>query len=99
VKKFNRKAIFGVWLIGGFIGMMVSAMLMLPGGAWLILTVSATAAAMYLESQVEYAVFFDMSSGKTSVFRSASMEEVERVESDIVQGMEEGRFPDYLQGE
>lgn len=45
-----------------------------------------------------YAVFFDMSSGKVSAYSDADRTKVEKVKDDIITGLEEGYFPNYLQG-
>jgi len=46
----------------------------------------------------DYAVFFDMSSGKVSAYSNESKAKVEEIRDDIIKGMEEGYFPNYLQG-
>jgi hypothetical protein len=46
----------------------------------------------------DHAVFFDMSSGKVSAYSNRDRGKVEVIKNDIIKGLEEGYFPNYLQG-
>ena len=82
----------GVWwlfLVGGFVGIFAAQASV---WFWLFLTVAAFAAAVYFSNLRDYAVFFDLSSGKVSAYTNPDKEKVEAVKLDIIQGMEKGSF-------
>jgi len=65
---------------------------------WFIITGFATWFAWSIAKKEDYAVVFDMSSGKVSAYSNESKAKVEKIRDDIIKGMEEGYFPNYLQG-
>jgi hypothetical protein len=65
---------------------------------WLLATVGASIGCVRMASIEDYAVFFDMSSGKVSAYSDPDKNKVEVIKADIIKGLEEGYFPNYLQG-
>jgi len=58
----------------------------------------ATWFAWFIAKKEDYAVVFDMSSGRVSAYTNQERSKVEEIKKDIINGMEEGYFPNYLQG-
>lgn len=82
----------GVWwlfLVGGVVGVFAAQASVV---FWLILTLAAFIAAVYFSGLKDYAVFFDLSSGKVSAYTNPDKEKVEAVKLDIIKGMEKGSF-------
>lgn len=105
VNRNSGGSAFFLWLLGGFFGTMAIWGTLgkvaggnLAGFIWIAATIAATIAALKWSSIKDYAVFFDMSSGKVSAFSDRDRERVEGIKNDIVRGLEEGYFPNYLQG-
>jgi hypothetical protein len=105
VKTYSGTAIFFLWFIGGFFGAIIIGSITNAIGSpaatilWFAATIIATIGALYMGNQINYAVFFDMSSGKVSAYSSDDKSEVEKIKDDIIAGMEKGYFPNYLQGD
>lgn len=68
------------------------------GFLWFAATVAAFITALVFTGMEDYAVFFDMSSGKVSAYSNKDKEKVEQIKEDIIKGLEEGYFPNCLQG-
>lgn len=94
VSRYGSGGIWGLWFVGGIIGIAAAQVPTL----WFILTVAAFVTALVAVNKQDYAVFFDMSSGRVSAYSDRDREKVERVKDDIIRGLEEGYFPNYLQG-
>lgn len=93
----KHEGIGQLYVFGGFVGAIIG-ILSQNSILWFILTVVATVAAAHFSTKIDWAVYFDMSSGSVAAFRSPDKNEVERIRDDIIQGLEEGYFPNYLQG-
>jgi len=103
VKRYSGGSIWGAWFLGGIAGLAIfgsisNALGALAGAVWFIATIAAFITALVLTGMEDYAVFFDMSSGKVSAYSNESKAKVEEIRNDIIKGMEEGYFPNYLQG-
>jgi len=86
--------VWGLWFVGGILGIVVAQVPAL----WFILTIAAFVLAVIFSNKQDFAVFFDMSSGKVSAYSNKDREKVETIKNDIIKGLEEGYFPNYLQG-
>ena len=96
---------FAVWIMGGIAGFFLFWSSLAPligtnatGWLWFAATIASTVACIWFANIQDYAVFFDMSSGKVSAFSDPDRGKVEKVKDDIIRGLEEGYFPNYLQG-
>ena len=105
VPRYGVCLAFAVWIIGGIFcfllfwgGLANSIGLNATGVLWLFATLFATIGCAIIGSIEDYAVFFDMSSGKVSVYSHPDKNKVEVIKADIIKGLEEGYFPNYLQG-
>jgi len=105
VKRYSGCFIWGAWFLWGIAGWLLFVkvtMLLNLGGelwtVWAIATIAAFITALKFTVMKDYAVFFDMSSGKVSAYSNESKAKVEEIRDDIIKGMEEGYFPNYLQG-
>ena len=103
INKVSRGKIFLIWLLGGFVGALllgslpksISNDVSVP--LWIIATISASVYALIIGNKKDYAVFFDMSSGKVAAYSHQEQQKVEQIKEDIISGLEQGRFPNYLQ--
>jgi hypothetical protein len=93
-KRYTGGQVWGLWFVGGLLGIVIARIPEL----WFILTAVAFVAALVFANMQDYAVFFDMSSGKVSAYSNKDKQKVEQIKQDIIQGLEEGYFPNYLQG-
>lgn len=105
VRRYGGGGIWGMWFVGGIVGFFVFWGVLsksvgndVAGGLWFIATVAAFVTAVVYTAMEDYAVFFDMSSGKVSAFSDRDKNKVEVIKNDIIRGLEEGYFPNYLQG-
>ena len=105
VRRYGGGLAFAVWVIGGIVGFFVfwaglanSIGSSATGVLWLLATVGASIGCVIMASIEDYAVFFDMSSGKVSAYSDPDKNKVEVIKADIIKGLEEGYFPNYLQG-
>ena len=73
----------GVWLMFLFLGIPGLLLVAIHPVVWLLGTVGAVVFAAVLSSQMDWAVFFDMSSGKVAAFTSEDKRKVEAVKRDI----------------
>lgn len=89
----RHKGVWGLWAFCGFIGIFA---IQIPA-LWIILTIGAFIAALIVSNMEDYAVFFDMSSGKVAAYSDPDRSKVEEIMNDITMGLEEGYFPNYLQ--
>jgi len=93
-KRYTGGQVWGLWFVGGIFGVLIAQIPPL----WVILSLVAFVAALIFANMDDWAVFFDMSSGKVSAYSNKDREKVEKIKEDIIQGLEEGYFPNYLQG-
>lgn len=92
IKKYSTFGVIAIWfVIGIFCTYAINNTIL-----WNILTFASILVAIYMISIRVSAVFFDLSSGKVDVYTSDDYEEVKKIASDIIRGMEEGYFPNYL---
>lgn len=103
VRRYSGGSVWGAWFIGGIAGFAIlgsisSAIGDAAGFLWIIATIAAFITALIFTGMEDYAVFFDMSSGKVSAYSDRDRNKVEAIKDDIVRGLEEGYFPNYLQG-
>ncbi len=103
VKRYSSGSIWGAWFIGGIAGLAILGSISSVGGdmagfLWFAATVTAFITALMFTGMEDYAVFFDMSSGKVSAYSNRDKEKVEQIKEDIIKGLEEGYFPNYLHG-
>jgi hypothetical protein len=104
INKVSRGKIFLIWLLGGFVGALllgslpksISNDVSVP--LWIIATIAASVYALIIGNKKDFAVFFDMSSGKVAAYSQQDEKKVEQIKEDIIRGMEQGHFPNYLQG-
>ena len=96
VPRFTGGTVWGSWFV---MGVLLSPVAAMSKWLWVLLTIAAFFVAGIYSSLRDYAVFFDMSSGRVAAYSDSSMENVERVKNDIVAGLEEGYFPNYLRKE
>jgi hypothetical protein len=92
--RYTGGQVWGLWFVGGILGIAVAQVPAL----WFILTIAALVLALIFSNKQDFAVFFDMSSGKVSAYSNKDREKVENIKNDIIKGLEEGYFPNYLQG-
>jgi len=93
-KRYTGGQVWGLWFVGGIFGVLIAQIPPL----WVILSLVAFVAALIFANMDDWAVFFDMSSGKVSAYSNKDREKVEKIKEDIIKGLEEGYFPNYLQG-
>ena len=105
VPRYGGGLAFAVWVMGGIVGFFVfwgglanSIGSTATGVLWFIATIASTIGCIFMGSKEDYAVFFDMSSGKVSAYSDPDKNKVEVIKADIIKGLEEGYFPNYLQG-
>jgi hypothetical protein len=91
--RYTGGQVWGLWFAGGIIGVVTAQVPAL----WFALTTVAFVAALVFANMQDYAVFFDMSSGKVSAYSNRDRGKVEVIKNDIIKGLEEGYFPNYLQ--
>jgi len=94
-KRYTGGQVWGLWFVGGIFGVLIAQIPPL----WVILSLVAFVAALIFANMDDWAVFFDMSSGKVSAYSNKDREKVEKIKEDIIQGLEEGYFPKLLAGE
>lgn len=92
-KTKRYQGVWGIWLVCGIPGLFLTQVPVL----WMFLTFAAFVAALIAASIEDYAVFFDMSSGRVAAYSSPDARKVEEIMHDITRGLEEGYFPNYLQ--
>jgi hypothetical protein len=92
--RYTGGQVWGLWFVGGILGIVIAQVPAL----WFILTIAALVLALIFSNKQDFAVFFDMSSGKVSAYSNKDREKVENIKNDIIKGLEEGYFPNYLQG-
>jgi len=103
VKRHSAGSVFGMWFFGGIVGAMIFGAISgavgsaIAGVLWTIASFAALIGALVVANMEDYAVFFDMSSGKVSAFSDKDKNKVEVIKNDIIKGLEEGYFPNYLQ--
>ena len=104
VKRHSGIGIFFMWFI---VGVVISIIIIgilnvigsaLGGALWIIASAAALIGAISLANIEDYAVFFDMSSGKVTAYSDQDRKKVEEIKNDIIKGLQEGYFPNYLQG-
>jgi hypothetical protein len=94
VNKISPGKIFLLWLLGGFISALLLGSLpkSIPNDVsvplWIIATLAASIYALIVSSKKDYAVFFDMSSGKVAAYSNQDQQKVEKIKNDIVEGIE-----------
>ena len=93
-QRYTGGKVWGLWLAGGIVGIALAGIPAL----WFIATTAAFVAALVFTNMKDYAVFFDMSSGKVSAYSDQDRQKVEQIKEDIIKGLEQGYFPNYLQG-
>jgi len=104
VRRHSGRKILTLYFIAGIIISMILASAANGGGgdgagiAWFIMTGFATWFAWFIAKKEDYAVVFDMSSGRISAYTNQERSKVEELKQDIINGMEQGYFPNYLQG-
>jgi hypothetical protein len=105
VPRYGGGLAAAVWVMGGIVGFFLfwgslaqSIGTNAAGILWLLATVAATIGCVIMGSIEDHAVFFDMSSGKVSAYSNPDKNKVEVIKADIIKGLEEGYFPNYLQG-
>lgn len=102
INKISRVKIFLIWLLGGFAGALllgslpksISNDVSVP--LWIIATFAASIYALIIGSKKDYAVFFDMSSGKVAAYSHQDQRNVEKIKQDIVDGIENRRLRSSL---
>jgi hypothetical protein len=104
VPRYGSGVAVSMWIIGGFVGFIVFWGLLAKsigsnnaGNLWLIATIIGTVVCVRLGNINDFAVFFDMSSGTVSAYSDRDRSKVETIKNDIIKGLEEGYFPNYLQ--
>ena len=63
---------------------------------WIIATFAASIYAVIIGNKKDYAVFFDMSSGKVAAYSHQDQKNVEKIRQDIVDGIEKRRLTSSL---
>ena len=97
IGEVNEFSTFGVLIIWFITGLLCFAIAGISMGIWFILTILSIISLVYTINQKKSAVFFDLSSGKVDAYSGKNYEEVKQIADDIIRGMEEGYFPNYLQ--
>lgn len=87
VKRHN--GVWGLFLVCGIPGFFLAA---IHPAVWFVATLAAFIAAVRFSDLRDYAVFFDMSSGKVSAYTNSDKDTVEAMRLDIVKGMEQGSY-------
>jgi len=93
VNEFSTFWVFLLWFIGGLFSFAIAGKSM---GIWFILTIISIYSLVFTINQKKSAVFFDLSSGKVDAYSGKNYNEVKQIADDIIRGMEEGYFPNYL---
>jgi len=93
VNEFSTFGVLILWFIAGLFCIQVAS---ISVGFWFILTIISIISLVYTINQKKSAVFFDLSSGKVDAYSGKNYEEVKQIADDIIRGMEEGYFPNYL---
>ena len=96
IKRVPRHSAGQIWLVFFLAGLLGLSLAVTPV-AWLVVTLAAFFATVFFLSEKTYAVVFDMSSGSVTALTDNDREKVESIEAEIVKGIEEGHFPNYLQ--
>lgn len=101
VKRYNTITIWSLWFIGGFLSTLILGSVQNQNFSvplWMLATLAAFITAIMFTTKKDNAVFFDMSSGKVAAFSDRDRTKVVRIKNDIIKGLEEGYFPNYLGG-
>lgn len=96
IGEVNEYSTFGVLLIWFITGLLCFAIAGINMGVWFVLTILSIIGLVNVISQKKSAVFFDLSSGKVDAYSGKNYDEVKKIADDIIRGMEEGYFPNYL---